>query len=235
MTPLLAPPLEDTTPLLAPPEEAMSEEPTQSEVHEDRVQAPAVQTVAATRVKRGAERRAAARRRRVRLVSRLAEWTLFGLIAGLVLSFSVPNIVGMHSFVVMSGSMTPTLKVGDVVVDRPVGVTDVRIGDIITFKDPAGNRLVTHRVRRLGTENGKVDIETKGDRNNSVEDWSVGTDGRVGLVVYHVPKVGYALTWTRTRQGRLFLVLLVLVIGVYEIVELWRPKPNVAQEPGEAS
>jgi len=165
----------------------------------------------------------------------VAGWTLFGLLAGLVLSFSVPNVVGMHSFVVMSGSMTPTLKVGDIVVDRPIAAADVRIGDIITFKDPALNRLVTHRVHRLRMENGRIDIETKGDRNNSVEDSSVGTDGRVGLVIYRVPKIGYVLAWTRSRQGRLLLVLLVLVIGIYEIVHIWRPKPDSAQEPGETT
>ncbi len=235
MSPVLAPPEEDVTAELAPPDESVAAASAWPEGPGDSVLAPPDEPIAPTRVKRGAARRAAARRRRARLVPLVAGWTLFGLLAGLVLSFSVPNVVGMHSFVVMSGSMTPTLKVGDIVVDRPIAAADVRIGDIITFKDPARNRLVTHRVHRLRVENGRIDIETKGDRNNSVEDWSVGTDGRVGLVIYRVPKIGYVLAWTRSRQGRLLLVLLVLVIGIYEIVQIWRPKQDSVQEPRETT
>lgn len=60
----------------------------------------------------------------------------------------VPQLAGAnHSYTVVSGSMRPTLKRGDIVLVKEVNASDpsnIQEGDIVAMR--AGSRVVTHRV-----------------------------------------------------------------------------------------
>lgn len=176
---------------------------------------------------------AAGRRRRPwRLVRRAVVWTATAAALGLILSVTAPALVGYRSLVVLSGSMSPAIGTGDVVVERPVSPLDLRVGDVVTFQDPdRAGRAVTHRIRDVRVRGAAVDVTTRGDANGTVERWSVASSGRVGRVVYHVWKIGYVLVWLRTPLGRLlFLVLPALGLVALELRRIWRadPAPDVA-------
>jgi len=155
-------------------------------------------------------------------------WAIGGLLLGLCLAITVPYLVGFRSLTVMSGSMVPTLRVGDVVVVEQISPTSARIGDVVTFRDPTDpTRLLTHRVRKIEIADGVVRFVTKGDANTSVEAWKVPAGGTIGRVVYHVPWIGYALFWIRGRLGRLLLLVIpALALGAYELWRIWRPVPE---------
>jgi hypothetical protein len=77
---------------------------------------------------------------------------------------------------------------------------------------------------------------TKGDANTGVERWKVSADGTIGKVEYHVWHLGYLLSWIRGRLGRVVLVVVpALVLGAYELVRIWRPRPGAASEESDAS
>jgi signal peptidase I len=139
----------------------------------------------------------------------------------------------------MSGSMTPALRTGDVVVESRLAARDARVGDVITFRDPEGShRLITHRVRRLRLgADGTVSLVTKGDDANAVQRWSVPADGSIGLVRLRIPFLGYALWGTRQPLGRFLLVILpILLLSASELRRLWRPNPSdpSSERPGAA-
>ncbi len=159
-------------------------------------------------------------------------WTVGGLLLGLCLAITIPYLFGFRSLTVMSGSMVPTLRVGDVVVVRQISPTSARIGDVVTFRDPTDpTRLLTHRVRKIEISDGVVRFVTKGDANTSVESWKVPASGTIGRVAYHVPMIGYALFWIRGRLGRLLLLVIpALVLGAYELWRIWRPVPSEETE-----
>jgi signal peptidase I len=138
---------------------------------------------------------------------------------------TVGSLMGYRSLTVVSGSMEPTLDVGDVVIVRPLAPTNLRVGDVVTFRDPTDeDLLITHRVRALRIANGQVGVTTKGDANNTEERWTVPVDGSVGLVRYQVHRLGFALAWAASRTGRLALVVVpVLVLGILELMAIWRP------------
>lgn len=75
-----------------------------------------------------------------------------------------PNLLGYQLYVVQSGSMSPTLKVGAVIISQiPKDNYALEKDDIVTFKTESG-AIVTHRIIEvLKDENGQVRYRTKGD------------------------------------------------------------------------
>lgn len=172
------------------------------------------------------------RRAALRLGRIVLAWALMGLAAGLLLAVTLPYVFGYRSLTVLSGSMEPALHVGDVVVVSEISPLDVKIGDVVSFRDPADStRLITHRVRSIQRSGSYVEFVTKGDANTSVEHWKVTPDATIGLVHYRVWRIGYALFYIRGPFGRLLLVVLpAVLLGIYEIVRIWRPHPERASE-----
>ncbi len=153
-----------------------------------------------------------------------------GVVAVIVLTLTAPLFFGMRSFTVVSGSMHPTILAGDVVLSQRVAPLSARVGDVITFSDPNDkSRLVTHRLRTIEVEGEKVSMTTKGDANNTTERWVVPADGHIGKVVLDIPRLGYALAWTRSRYAQLVLIAIpALLLAGWEVMRIWRrPPPRV--------
>ncbi len=160
-----------------------------------------------------------------------------GLAVGLVIAAIALYPVGYRPFTVLSGSMEPAIDTGDVVVDSSIRPLDARVGDVVTFPDPENqSRLITHRLRRVRAKGGMVEMVTKGDANNTTERWTVAADGRIGRVEYRVPKVGYFLGFVGGKNGKLLLIALpALLLGAYELVRIWRPRPASKEAPDAAA
>ena len=116
----------------------------------------------------------------------------------------VPRLFGTTPYIVLSGSMEPTIETGSVVyIDTKD--TDVEPNDIIAFKETDGT-MVTHRAIRYDEAAGA--FVTKGD-NNDIEDFNpVPPERVVGTYKTHIPKMGYALAKFSERQ---------LKIGDFEV------------------
>lgn len=65
----------------------------------------------------------------------------------------VPTIGGYCPLIVLTDSMYPDIKSGDLIIAQEIDAADVKVGDVISFFDPAGNgsSVVTHRLIN-GTE-----------------------------------------------------------------------------------
>ncbi len=158
----------------------------------------------------------------------LALWAAFGFGVIFATVLAVPSAVGRHSMTILSGSMTPTLRIGDVVIDKQVRASEIRRGDIITFSDPdVPGRLLTHRVVRFTIHRGIALVTTRGDANTAGEQWSVPANGSVGRVEYRIPKLGYLVVHIRMRWGRMLMIAIpAFLLGIYELKRLWFPKEH---------
>jgi len=172
--------------------------------------------------------------RALRLGLLATAWAAAGFLFGLLAAAGLPGLLGLRSLTVLSGSMRPTLGVGDVVVVERIDPREARVGDVVSFTDPEDpRRILTHRVRDLAVEGPSVAFVTKGDANTAPERWRVPVTGTIGRVVYRVPLVGYLLVWAGSRAGRLLLVALpALALAAIELRRIWRPRPEEAQGTG---
>jgi len=143
------------------------------------------------------------------------------LMAAAVLTFLAPHF-GWRVDTVFSGSMEPELKVGGVVVTRPVEAEDIKVGDIITFHSPLNEELISHRVIAVGDE-ASLHFQTKGDVNEDADPFVVPAQNVVGKVCLHIPYFGYVTQFVKTPLGLLLTLCLPgLVIIAMEMRNIWR-------------
>jgi len=141
-----------------------------------------------------------------------------------VIVLCVGPVTGRYrTLTVLSGSMRPWMKPGDIVVDTPMRASDLREGQIITYHLPGGNRtLVTHRVVRIIKAGEHPVIETKGDANNAKDPVAQLDESRLWRARLVVPKVGYALNAMRSPKMRIIGSVLapILLLGVW-LLRIW--------------
>lgn len=144
------------------------------------------------------------------------------LMVAAVLTYLAPHF-GWRVNAVLSGSMEPSLKVGSLVVSRPVDPETVLIGDVITFRlDQAAVPLVTHRVDGIG-HSSPLYFETRGDANKSPDPFTVPARNLVGKIVLHIPYAGYATEFLKTPLGFVLgLLLPALIVIVMYLRDIWR-------------
>ncbi len=162
-------------------------------------------------------------------------WLCLGLIFGSLLAAAAPLAIGDRSFTVRSGSMTPAIETGDVLVTEPISPATAKVGDIVTFRDPEGSgKLFSHRVQSIRPGGEDVNFVTRGDANTATERWNVPADGSVGKVVYRIPKIGYALVWTGTIPARIALIAIpAVLLCCTGLARIWRTEPDPEVGTGE--
>src|SRR5688500_7519330 len=81
--------------------------------------------------------------------ARLLPWTpaLPVLVATiLVLAATLPMLLGNMTYVVMGGSMEPTILLGAAVVVERTAASELAAGDIITYQANPASPITTHRI-----------------------------------------------------------------------------------------
>ena len=115
----------------------------------------------------------------------------------------LPMPFGTGVAVVLSGSMEPTLQVGDfLIVKKAENYTE---GDIVVYQNR--NELIVHRIISIDGEN----YITKGDANNT-EDEPITLDKIEGVVISHIPYIGNIFNILRTPLGIIALLALAIIL-----------------------
>jgi signal peptidase I len=140
-----------------------------------------------------------------------------------LLAVVLAYVVGYRALIVRSGSMSPSIGTADVIVTRVVHPGAVKIGDVVTFRDPSrSEELVTHRVTEMVRRGNTFSFVTRGDANTGVERWSVAADGTVGRYLFRIPKVGYVLGWVAVPLIRSALMVgAALFLGTAALRRIW--------------
>jgi signal peptidase I len=132
-------------------------------------------------------------------------------IVGFVLFLLFSPMVGIRFDTVLSGSMSPALDTGDMVVVTSVAPTELKVGDIIVFNSPIANGLVCHRIIDVKQDSELV-FQTKGDNNEDPDPFLVPSVNVVGKVQVDIPSMGYVVQYLRGPFGLLLILSLLLAV-----------------------
>ena len=145
------------------------------------------------------------------------------IVKSFVNSDEVPSIGGVTPMIVLTDSMDPVIKSGDLIFAKSIDPAEVAVGDIITFFDPAGSgtSTVTHRVVEVLREDG-LHFRTKGDANNTEDRSLVPAENLIGVYRARLPGMGQVAMFLQTTPGLLLCV--VLPLGALVAVDLIRRK-----------
>lgn len=128
-------------------------------------------------------------------------------------------LLGFRPLVVRSGSMVPTYEVGDVVLVEQTRADQLRPGEVVSLAYyPEFGESLTHRVRSVHDVDGGVQVETRGDANDSSEVWTVAPDAPVGRVVASIPAIGAPATMVRTAKVPLAIGIGVLALVIAAVI-----------------
>ncbi len=133
--------------------------------------------------------------------------TLIIVVGGI---FLVLYLFGIVPYVILSGSMEPTIKTGSLcLIDKKVDFQEIKKKDIIAFKFDDGT-LVTHRVNKIAEDG----IITKGDNNKKVDDGLVTANNYVGKNIFWIPKIGYAVKAFQSPKGKIIVITSIVILFV---------------------
>lgn len=139
----------------------------------------------------------AVRSKRVREAESPVGWIVVSAVSVLVIWFSV-GVFSVFPSAIVSGSMSPAIDKGDVVIIKRVTPEEVAVGDVIQFR--VESMPIAHRVVAIEEREGGFVFRTKGDANPSVDTDPVLPEQVVGKVVMVVPKVGWATIALRSSD-----------------------------------
>ncbi len=130
----------------------------------------------------------------------------------------VPDFMGYKPFIVLSGSMEPTILTGDIVLTKEITADKVAKNDIITFRSDK-NTVITHRVTDILNDNGNISFLTKGDANTGADAAAVKADTLEGIYLGRAGGVGRFAMFLQTPIGMLIFVVTPLCLFiVYDVV-----------------
>ena len=141
---------------------------------------------------------------------------LVGICLSLILIYNIYNMINLKIFKkdlttingygildVISGSMEPTIKVGDLIVINTKD-KNINVGDVVTFYD-VDMAFVTHRVVSINDDM----MITKGDANDSLDD-PIPLNNIVGKYVFKINGLGAFLTSLKNP----LVSIIILIIGI---------------------
>lgn len=116
-----------------------------------------------------------------------------------------------NAFIIVSESMEPNIKVGDIILEKKVNEEELNKEDIITYKQDGKN--ITHRIVNIEVIDNITVYTTKGD-NNKIEDEKkiVYADIR-GKVVAKISFIG--MFRLNDMLQKIVLITLVICIIIY--------------------
>ena len=129
----------------------------------------------------------------------------------------VPSLGGVFPLIVLTDSMYPQIKSGDLIICNTAEAPEIAVGDVISFFDPmgSGTSVVTHRVLEVVTEDGEISFRTKGDNNNAEDQVLVPQENLIGIYRSRVPAMGNVAMFMQTTPGLIVCVVcpVLLMVG----------------------
>lgn len=133
----------------------------------------------------------------------------------------VPSIGGTLPLIVLTDSMLPEIESGDLIICKTAEAEEIKVKDVISFFDPAGNgtSVVTHRVIEIVKKDGEIYFRTRGDNNNTEDRELVPAENLIGVYQMRIAGAGNVAMFMQTTTGLIICVVLPIILLVgYDVI-----------------
>lgn len=132
----------------------------------------------------------------------------------------LPGIFGIKPAVVLSGSMEPEIRTGDLIFIRNTDISSLKEGDVICYL--SSGKAVTHRIESITAgEDGKARYITRGDANNAQDRLPVEADQIQGIWNgARIGGLGNFILFMQTPIGMVLFILCPLLLFI--LWDVWR-------------
>lgn len=144
------------------------------------------------------------------------------------------RLLGFKCYNIISPSMEPEYRVGDLIYVKKVDPNTINEGDVITFIINEDLVVGTHRVVRVDRENQR--FYTKGDVNEIEDQNPVHYNNVIGVPTFKIPKLGYVADFVQNPPGMYITigVGIVLILIVFLPDMLGKKKEEENKEEAES-
>ena len=125
----------------------------------------------------------------------------------------IPDFLGYKNFVIVSGSMVPTINKDDTIIIKEVPQEEIKVNDIISFKQD--DFITTHRVVNIIEENGMKKYQTKGDNNNSKDKELVTYKQIEGKYKFKLKGTGKIIEIVESKWTLVIFVVIIIICYWY--------------------
>ena len=188
------------------------------------------------------------RKKIFRMVSKIISYTfivVLMIISSFFILYVACNKIAEHKgenppfglYTIISPSMTPNIKVYDVVFVKKTKVSDLKVDDVITFYSTNsyfGGTPITHRiVDVLEVPDVGVMYRVKGDANEKADDEKVYPNNVLGKVVFKIPQLGKLQFFLASKTGWLIAILIpaicIIFYDIYKLIRLIKLKNTLSK------
>ncbi len=128
-----------------------------------------------------------------------------------------PSFFNISLYSVVSESMSPRIKVNDiVVVKKGYSNDEFREGNIITFKKDNGE-IITHRIEKIVLSDLQNSYITKGDNNETVDEEVVRYEDIIGKVIYVMPNLGNMFALFKNKYFFASCMIILILLTIYDL------------------
>lgn len=101
-----------------------------------------------------------------------------------------------QAIAIISNSMVPTFQRGDVLIIEKLSEEEkesLEVGEIIAYSN--GSRVIVHRIVTIEKDSSGNIYFTKGDANETEDDYEIYPEAIIGTANYRIPWIGYPTVW----------------------------------------
>lgn len=132
------------------------------------------------------------------------------LVQKIITPDKIATIFGYKALVISSGSMEPTLNIGDIVIIKETKQEQISKGNIITFRKDGYN--ITHRINDIIEKDGEKYYQTKGDKNTTNDADLVKYEEIEGVYVFKIDKIGSIITYAQNTTTIIIIICVIYLI-----------------------
>lgn len=139
-------------------------------------------------------------------------WTIVSILCVLMVWTST-GLLGFYPTIPLSGSMRPTIDIGDIAIVISTDPSKIQVGDIIQYWQE--EEMTLHRVFDIRQEGGEILFITKGDDNPNPDMDPVRPSQIRGKLILIIPELGWTAIAVKTFIAKIWAFFSANIILAY--------------------